>query len=1014
MRTLSLLICLTCLAVASPAVAQVTTFSADVAQSIDEGLAWLDGNGAFQNPSSCGDAAGLCALALLEKRQSADQLAPVAGYAGADAGDQARLDRIMAYIIARSNNGFTAYRDGAAMMALAVYLRTGGPDANNARAALDRIFDRVPGNQNQLGYWGYTSGAQNDSSTTQLVMAGLAAARGIYAAPVGGDPARLAELNRVTANARTAYVQGALDGGLGGDRGHGYNRGNAPSYQQTASGMWCQIIGGADLNDATIQSYLKWLYYRYNYESIEPHRNSWPQSYYYFLWSSAKAFTFLEDSGVAPAAGNLDVSALGTLPPGDAPAVAYRQLLRDPAAVPRVARFGAGGAGYYQDIRELPRWYFDYAYQLLSQQDAAGRYISPSNVWNQYSGQAYALLVLERSVGGGCIDSDDDGICDAEDNCPQIPNENQADADGDGVGDVCDNCRDTGNPDQANADGDARGDACDPCPNVDDNQAVDSDGDGVGDPCDNCVAIPNADQTNTDGDALGDACDNCAAAANDDQIDADADGVGDACDNCVGEQNPDQADGDEDGIGDLCDACPDPIADEVCDGRDNDCDGTVDEGLGGDVCESDLPGLCRTGTTACIDGEIDCQPDVMPTAEICDGVDNDCNGAIDDNVFGFGERCATGAVGLCAAGVTACVNGGEDCVQDEQPADELCNRADDDCDGRVDEGTRNACGRCGDPAPDRCDDFDSDCDGRVDEDPECPDEEICVDGACRERCVNNECPGGLICIMDYCYEDPCDATDCPLGTLCDDGRCIDPCDGVMCTDGVCAMGECGDDTCQRTGCPDGQQCVGQVCVDDPCADVDCPVDQFCRDGLCIRSCATVSCALDEQCLDGECIPDPCFGVTCADGEACTEGECGGDPCLGVDCPAGEVCLDGFCGGDPCANVACPPAERCELVSGVPQCVADWEGDGVPGQRDDMGATDGGPSGDAGVGPGSDDGITDNDGIIIPPNGSDGGPDSGTGSDAETVGCACDADGEGSNALWLLFAVLAAPLRRRRR
>jgi hypothetical protein len=45
-------------------------------------------------------------------------------------------------------------------------------------------------------------------------------------------------------------------------------------------------------------------------------------------------------------------------------------------------------------------------------------------------------------------DSDHDGIDDALDNCPYVPNPNQADADGDGVGDVCDNCAGTPNPDQ--------------------------------------------------------------------------------------------------------------------------------------------------------------------------------------------------------------------------------------------------------------------------------------------------------------------------------------------------------------------------------------------------------------------------------------------------------------------------------------------------------------------------------------------------------------------------------------
>jgi hypothetical protein len=63
--------------------------------------------------------------------------------------------------------------------------------------------------------------------------------------------------------------------------------------------------------------------------------------------------------------------------------------------------------------------------------------------WNQYSGLAYGILVLQRSVGGGCIDTDGDGICDDEDNCPADPNPDQEDRDDDGWGDVCDECPDT-------------------------------------------------------------------------------------------------------------------------------------------------------------------------------------------------------------------------------------------------------------------------------------------------------------------------------------------------------------------------------------------------------------------------------------------------------------------------------------------------------------------------------------------------------------------------------------------
>jgi hypothetical protein len=60
------------------------------------------------------------------------------------------------------------------------------------------------------------------------------------------------------------------------------------------------------------------------------------------------------------------------------------------------------------------------------------------------------------------VDFDGDGVPDAGDNCPFVPNGQQTDADQDSIGDACDNCPGTSNPDQANLDGDGLGDVCDP------------------------------------------------------------------------------------------------------------------------------------------------------------------------------------------------------------------------------------------------------------------------------------------------------------------------------------------------------------------------------------------------------------------------------------------------------------------------------------------------------------------------------------------------------------------------
>ncbi len=169
-------------------------------------------------------------------------------------------------------------------------------------------------------------------------------------------------------------------------------------------------------------------------------------------------------------------------------------------------------------------------------------------------------------------DRDGDGLANAGDNCPNMPNPDQADDDGDGIGNACDDDRD----------GDGRGNAVDNCPNMPNPDQADADRDGIGDPCDddrdgderanavdNCPNTRNPNQADDDGDGIGNACDddrdgdglanaidNCPDMPSQDQADADADGVGDICDNCPNTPNPGQEDRDWNSIGDACDAEP--------------------------------------------------------------------------------------------------------------------------------------------------------------------------------------------------------------------------------------------------------------------------------------------------------------------------------------------------------------------------------------------------------------------------------------------------------------------------
>ncbi len=72
----------------------------------------------------------------------------------------------------------------------------------------------------------------------------------------------------------------------------------------------------------------------------------------------------------------------------------------------------------------------------------------------------------------------------------------------------------------------------------------------------------------------------------------------------------------------------------------------------------------------------------VPTPEICDGQDNDCDGVPDDGDPGGGAFCPTGQLGACADGTTICLGGMLQCAQDVQPSPEICgNAVDEDCDG---------------------------------------------------------------------------------------------------------------------------------------------------------------------------------------------------------------------------------------------------------------------------------------------------------------------------------------------
>ena len=140
-------------------------------------------------------------------------------------------------------------------------------------------------------------------------------------------------------------------------------------------------------------------------------------------------------------------------------------------------------------------------------------------------------------------------------------------------------------------------------------------------------------------------------------------------------------------------ACEEEVlpSDEYCDGLDNNCDGEVDNFVldesRGDSCGSSI-GSCIYGSIECVLGEMTCVGGLGPHEEVCDGLDNDCNGIIDDTEhLGYCYEGDTDDLlyGECHAGVLFCDMGEEVCLNQQLPEEEVCDGLDNDCDGFVDE-----------------------------------------------------------------------------------------------------------------------------------------------------------------------------------------------------------------------------------------------------------------------------------------------------------------------------------------